>query len=392
LGRVLGRTIVAAVVAAGLLLPSAALAQRTVPKGFFGVVADRAAVDGSVPMQAQMRHMRRVGAESVGLVFNWVDAQPYEHASDVPAAKRGRFVATGPDAIPTDWSVLDRRVAAAARAGLIVRPVVIAAPRWARLHPALEFSPPKDPAQYAAFVTALVQRYGPRGTFWSSHPKLPAMPIRSWQIWNEPVGGNGDTTPSVFWSDDEPFQDRFVALMRASYAAVKAADPTATVVQGALVGKSWLQLQRIYEAGGAGTFDAVALHPYTVNPDDVLQVLRNVREVMAANGDGAKPIDITEITWPAFDITQVLQAGYSRTVVNQAWWLRKTFQAILRERTSLGISLVLWYTWIGRDRSDADVFDHAGLLNLANGTLREKPALRDFRRIVRRAAGNEDRS
>jgi hypothetical protein len=218
------------------------------------------------------------------------------------------------------------------------------------------------------------------------------MPIRSWQIWNEPVGGNGDTTPSVFWSDDEPFQDRFVALMRASYAAVKAADPAATVVQGALVGKSWLQLQRIYEAGGAGTFDAVALHPYTVNPDDVLQVLRNVREVMAANGDGAKPIDITEITWPAFDITQVLQAGYSRTVVNQAWWLRKTFQAILRERTSLGISLVLWYTWIGRDRSDADVFDHAGLLNLANGTLREKPALRDFRRIVRRAAGNEDRS
>jgi hypothetical protein len=387
LGRVLDRTIAAAVVAAGLLLPSAAHAQRSVPKGFFGVVADRAAVDGSVPMQAQMRHMRRVGAESIGLVFNWVDAQPYEHASDVPAAKRARFVATGPDAIPTDWSVLDRRVGAAARAGLIVRPVVIAAPRWARLHPSMEFSPPKDPAQYAAFVTALVQRYGPSGTFWSSHPKLPRTPIRSWQIWNEPVGGNGDTTPSVFWSDDEPFQERFVALTRAAYGAIKAADPTATVVLGALVGKSWLQLQRIYEAGGAGTFDAVALHPYTVNPEDVLQVLRNVREVMAANGDGAKPIHITEITWPAFDIAQVRRAGYSRTVVNQAWWLRRTFREILRERTALGISLVLWYTWIGRDRSDADVFDHAGLLNLANGVLREKPALRDFRRIARRAEG-----
>jgi hypothetical protein len=387
LGRVLGRSILAAVVAACLVLPSAALAQRSVPRGFFGIVADRAAVDGSVPMPAQMRHMRRVGAESVGLVFNWVDVQPYEHESEVPAASRARFVAAGPDAIPTDWSVLDRRVAAAARAGLIVRPVVIAAPRWARLHPALEFSPPRDPAQYAAFVTALVERYGPHGTFWSSHPKLRSMPIRSWQIWNEPVGGDGDTTPSVFWSDDEPFQDRFVALTRAAYAAIKAADPSATVVLGALVGKSWLQLQRIYEAGGGGSFDAVALHPYTVNPTDVLQVLRNVRAVMAAHGDGAKPIHITEITWPAFDIAQVLQAGYSRTVVNQAWWLRKTFQAILRERAALGVSLVLWYTWIGRDRSEADVFDHAGLLNLANGTLRVKPALRDFRRIARRAEG-----
>jgi hypothetical protein len=385
---VLRRSLLAvAAVAACLILTPTALAARSVPPGFFGVVADRAAVDGSVSMPAQMRYMRRVGAESVGLVFNWIDAQPYEHASDVPAAKRRRFVAVGPDATPTDWSVLDRRVGAAARAGLIVRPVVIAAPRWARLHPDLEFSPPRDPVEYAAFVTALVQRYGPQGTFWSSHPDVPKKPISSWQIWNEPVGGNGDTTPSVFWTDDEPFQDRFVALTRAAYAAIKAADPTATVVLGALVGKSWLQLQRIYEAGGAGTFDAVALHPYTVNPGDVLQVLRNVREVMAANGDGAKPIQITEITWPAFDIAQVRQAGYSRTVINQAWWLRRTFRAILRERTALGISLVLWYTWIGRDRSDADVFDHAGLLNLANGTLREKPALRDFRRIVRRAEG-----
>jgi hypothetical protein len=283
--------------------------------------------------------------------------------------------------------VLDRRVAAAARAGLIVRPVVIAAPRWARLHPSEEFSPPRSAEQSAAFVATLVRRYGPNGSFWAAHPAVPALPIRTWQIWNEPVGGDGDTTPSVFWVDDEPFQARFVELMRTSYAAIKAVDPTATVVLGALVGKSWLQLQRIYDAAGAGTFDAVALHPYTVDPDDVLQVLRNVRGVMQANGDGAKPIEITEITWPAFDIEQVLQAGYSRTVTNQAWWLRQTFAGILREREALNISLVLWYTWIGRDRSDADVFDHAGLLNLANGTLREKPALRDFRRIARRAEG-----
>ncbi len=383
----LGRTVAAALVAV-CLLPAAASARRTVPHGFFGVVADRAAVDGTVSLPAQMKHMRRAGAESVGLVFNWVDAQPYQHMGDVPAPQRRRFTPEGPEAVPTDWSVLDRRVAAAARAGLQIHPVVIAAPAWARLHPDEEFSPPADPQQYAAFTTLLVRRYGPAGTFWARHPRLHADPIRDWQIWNEPVGGDGDTTASVFWNDDQPFQSRFVALMQAAYGAIKTADPGATVVLGALVGKSWLTLQRIYEAGGAGSFDAVALHPYTVNPPDVLQVLRNVRGVMQANGDGAKPIQITEITWPAFDISQVRNLGFNRTASNQAWWLRRTFDGILAQRRSLGVTLLLWYTWIGRDRSNKDVFDHAGLLNLANGSLRAKPALRDFRRIARRAEGH----
>ena len=36
------------------------------------------------------------------------------------------------------------------------------------------------------YLAALVERYGPDGTFWTDHPELPKHPLREWQIWNEP--------------------------------------------------------------------------------------------------------------------------------------------------------------------------------------------------------------
>ena len=37
---------------------------------------------------------------------------------------------------------------------------------------------------YAAYARALVQRYGPDGSFWTGQHRR--QPIRQWQIWNEP--------------------------------------------------------------------------------------------------------------------------------------------------------------------------------------------------------------
>lgn len=360
-----------AIVAALLLLaPAAEAAGRTVPKGFLGVVADRAALDGTVPLDAQMRRMANAGAETVGMTFQWLDAQPQA-------------------GIAPDFATLDRRVRAAAEARLEVHPVVIAAPPWARLHPLREFSPPADPAAYAAFAAALVHRYGPDGSFWAEHPTVPRIPIVEWQIWNEPVGGDGDASASVFWVDEQPFQDRFVALMRVARGAIRQADPNATVVMGALVGRSWQTLQRIYDAGGRGTFDAVALHPYTGKPRNVLRIVRYVRETMARNGDGGLPIQITELGWPAFDAADVKQLGRRQAYATQSHWLAETFRRLMRERAQLGIDLLLWYTWIGRDRSAQDAFDHSGLLNLRpNGRLRAKPSLRTFFSLARRAQGS----
>lgn len=347
------------------LLPAQAAARRAVPDGFLGVVADRTAVDGTVSLDRQMRWMRRSGAGSVGLSFTWAQAQP---------------TAQG----PYRWGSIDAGVAAAARAGLQVQPVVIAAPGWARVDAHQEFSPPADPEAYAAFCAALVRRYGPGGQFWAEHPALAARPIRSWQVWNEPVGGDGDATPSIFWPDSQPFTVRYVPLLRAAAAAIHGADPAAEVVLGALVGQSWDTLQLLYDAGARGTFDAVALHPYTAKPANVVRIVRSVRATMRRNGDGALPIQITELGWPAFEADSVRALGERKAAATQAWWLRETFERLVARRRALGIELLLWYTWIGRDRSRSDAFDHSGLLRLReDGRLVAKPALGAFVRLAR---------
>jgi hypothetical protein len=374
----LGLSVLVAVLACAVLAGPAAAAP-SVPPGFLGVVADRAAVDGTVPLGPQMRRMRGDGAEAVGLAFSWAHTQPYRTMDDVPHRDRKHFTPMGPAQVPTNFREIDRLMLAAARAGLQVHPVVITAPHWARLHPSREFSPPRDPAEYASFAALLVGRYGPSGSFWAEHPDLRAQPIRDWQIWNEPVGGDGDATPSVFWADSEPFQTRYVALLKAAHGAIKAADPNARVVLGALVGLSWQTLQLIYDAGAGGAFDAVALHPYTGKPANVVRIVRNVREVMDRNGDADEPILITELGWPAFDAASVRRLGFKKAAATQAWWLETTFRRLIRQRAQFRLELVLWYTWIGRDRSRRDAFDHSGLLHLAkNGRLRAKPALRVF--------------
>jgi hypothetical protein len=46
--------------------------------------------------------------------------------------------------------------------------------------------PPRNPTVFAQFAALCVERYGPRGTFWSSHPGLPYLPVTAWEVWNEP--------------------------------------------------------------------------------------------------------------------------------------------------------------------------------------------------------------
>ncbi len=103
-------------------------------------------------------------------------------------------------------------------------------------------------------MSALVERYEPDGTFWQTHH--PKVPIRMWQIWNEP-------NLKVFW-DKQPFQRSYVSLLRAAHSAIKQADPNAKVVLASMPNFSWKQLAGIYKIHGARKlFDVVGVHPYT---------------------------------------------------------------------------------------------------------------------------------
>jgi hypothetical protein len=309
------------------------------------------------------------GVESVRVQFNWYVQQPYERFAQVPPDQRNEF--QDAHGVPTRFKDTDRIVALAAARGLSVLPVVQYAPGWAALHPGSITSPPASPSTYANFVGALAGRYGSRGTFWTQHPSIPRSPIRMWQIWNEPES-------LLAWSE-QPFAKGYVKLLRATRSAAKAADPSARIMLGGLPNFSWDYLAEIYKVRGArGTFDAVAVHPYTRKPIGVIVIMQKVRDVMDRAGDSRKPIFATEMGWPSSQ-GKTQQYGFETTESGQAQRLAALFPLLARHRRGLGLMGFYYFTWLGTEPSSQS-FDYAGLLRIHLGRISRKPAYSVFGR------------
>ena len=116
-----------------------------------------------------------------------------------------------------NFSAPDALVLAAAARGLEVLPVIQSSPGWAALNPGDPSSPPRDPADVARLMTALVTRYGPNGSLWAEHPEIARRPIRSWQVWNEP-------NMTRYWNV-APWAPSYVKMLKAAHKALNAADP-----------------------------------------------------------------------------------------------------------------------------------------------------------------------
>ncbi len=360
-----------------LILPAVASARRTVPQGWMGMVVNRDRLGTPAHADTEWSRMVSTGVESVRSPFVWARAQPDDPAggSSLP---RDRF------GVPTDFSDSDDVVAATARRGLPVLPVVIQAPTWAAADPGDNLPHPKDARDYAHYVTDLVERYGPNGTFWTEHPELPRRPIRAWQVWNEP-------NIPYFWHG--PWLKGYRALLVAAHNAIKAADPGAKVVLGAFSNAAhavaWRSLGELYKTRVRGLFDQVAVHPYTLLPKNVLRSSRYVRDVMRRYGDGRKPLLITELSWPSTNDNR----GHNRTDHNygfnvterqQAQKITEVYRLLAKARRSLGITAVYWYTWVSVDRGRTDPFDYAGLRTVGSPSSdsRAKPAFYAWRRAV----------
>jgi hypothetical protein len=195
-----------------------------------------------------------------------------------------------------------------------------------------------------------------------------------WQIWNEPniIG---------FWPP-QPFEPRYIGLLRASRAAIKAADPGAKVVLAGLPNFSWLHMQKLYALGARKLFDVVAIHPYTRDPDGVITILQKNRQVMDANGDTTKPILADEVSWPSSLGKTKHNVGldFAVTEAGQARNVGKLLPLLGRERAALHLLGFYYYTWAGDERHDAQSFDFAGLLRFKKGRFLGKPAFFVFRR------------
>ena len=347
----------------GSATTTAAAGTRAVSGPLVGAMFDGPALGTAVNLGQQLDQAVSSGVESVRLVVDWSRLQTSAGA-------------------PIQFGGLDTVVAAAAARGLSVLPVVERTPAWDALSPGTAGSPPRASVPFAAFVTALVKRYGPTGTFWQAHPNVLRVPIRMWQIWNEPHF-------TSYWSH-QPFAPGYVKLLAAAHAAIKAADPGAKVVLAGLADFSWQYLAQIYRVPGArGLFDTVALHPYTAEPRGVITIIQRVRAVMNQFGDRAKPILATEITWPSSEGKAPPQFGVSTTEAGQAARLAAVVPLLMANRSKLGLTGFYWYTWMGDEtpRPHPYGFDFAGLLKYVSGQVTAKPALAVFRRSALRIEG-----
>jgi len=354
-------------------VPATAKAPRKVPAAFMGVVGDGPLLyDSSVDLPNQFDRMVGNGVQTLRLMFNWSQAQPYQSFDQVPPDQRDRY--RDENGVPTDYALMDQVVTASATRHIALLPEVQIAPAWAARHPGQFASPPSDPEQFAAFMGALTRRYGPGGSFWTEHPELTAQPIRYWQIWNEP-------SFNTFWSD-QPFADDYVALVRASRNAIKAVDPGAKIVLAGLPNKSWNSLEKIYKAGGKDEFDIAAFHPFTAKVDGVRTILEKDRKVMSKYHDSKKPLWVTEMSWTSAKGKTTVNYGNEQTEKGQAKNLAAAYKMLAKYRGKLHIGRVYWYTWLSRDTQRDYPFDWAGLFRIRDGKLTAKPALKAFRQTA----------
>jgi hypothetical protein len=339
---------------------TAATAQA--PPGFVGLISDDAfwGTDADPSRQRTMATIAGTGARVLRQSFYWSVIEP----------ERGRY----------DFSLYDGYVAAAASANLRVLPILFDPPAFRSARPASGARrgtyPPANYSDFAFFAATLVRRYGPGGEFWVRHPELPQLPIRSWQVWNEP-------NIPVYWPSG-PNPAQYAAMLRVVGQGIKAVDPGASVVTAGLneseLGMKLVPfLQGMYRAGAKGSFDVLALHPYAPASDLVVaQVKRAVRE-LRRNGDSARTL-ITELGWatgsPSRRALVVSEAGQSALV-------RRTVTQLARYRGPLRLDGVFYFNW----RDVAAAPGSRDRWGLHTGLLREdgspKPALQALTDVTR---------
>ena len=237
-------------------------------------------------------------------------------------------------------------------------------------------TPPRDPGSFAAFARFIASTF--RGQ------------VSAYEI------GDEEDTPSG-WHGSVA---QFAALLHAAYPAIKAVDPTAQVIAGGLAGNDYQYLQALYGAGGGGAFDAVAVHtddacnvtsPTVFAFDRGTQTINryyflgftSVHAVMAAHGDGAKPIMMSEIGWSSTSAQCQTGAWAGRKAAGvppatQAAFLEQAYRCLAEPRFGY-VEAALWFGLFDNAVGPA-MNDNYGLLT---HELTSKPAYGAFLSVSR---------
>lgn len=318
-----------------------------------------------VPTADQEAALRAQAAAGVGLLrqtFRWNEIEPRKD----------------------DWAfgMHDRLVESAAKAGIQILPIVFAVrpgaeqPRKKNVEiTANTTKPPRDPGEFAEYAAILVKRYGRGGTFWKERPEVPAMPMTSWQIWNEP-------NLAAYWGG-RANQKEYAAMLKASASAIRAVDPKAEIVLGGLPESkqgipvaTYVDLLR--KAGANGSFDTLAIHPYSPDVGGVMESLQVARDALDAAGDEHVRIWITEVGWADSGPS----SKFTVSTEEQAELVAELYRRTGAVAEAMKLRGVAYYGWRdvkpypgGRDFWGL----HTGLMTLDND---RKPALRAYQQAT----------
>src|ERR1019366_9373099 len=125
------------------------------------------------------------------------------------------------------------------------------------------------------FATAVAQRAIADG-----------LPIKHWEVWNEPNNGAGTWTGT---------NAQMVTMAQTIYSAVKAVDPTNKVLTPSPQGNATTWMNNYLAAGGGDYADIMAFHGYTGSaPETIATLIDSYKSVYATHLQSSKPIWDTE--------------------------------------------------------------------------------------------------
>ncbi len=262
----------------------------------------------------------------------------------------------------------DYKALFAALPGVKVDIDVVGSPAWANGGSANPSTPPVNDQSYAAFMNYLANTFG--------------STVAAYELWNEEDANS--------WWTGTP--EQYASLVEATYPAIKAANPNATVMLGA---NNPTFLQKLYNAGVRNYFDADSVHtdsacslnsPYAFAYVPGTQTIdqwsflgfTNLHALMAANGDGAKPIYMTELGWSTTSTTCAVGASAGKKAAGvspktQALYLQQAYHCLAQPQYSY-VTAAMWFDMV--DFGSADTMNNR--YGLTSTTLAPKPSFTAF--------------
>jgi hypothetical protein len=293
--------------------------------------------------------VRATGVELARTDALWGPTEPAP-----PAGGRHRY----------DWTFNDGVAGALAAHDLRWLAIIDYSAGWAASVEGNDHSPPRSSADYAAYAGAFAARYGRGGSFWAEHPELPALPVTTFEIWNEPDS-------AAFWAP-APDATRYMDLYVRARNAIKAADPEARVLVGGLIGAPTFLPQLLAARPDArGHVDGVAIHPYASNPLGVVAGVRDARRALDALEMHDVPLYVTEFGWVTSPATSPKYAPEAR----RPRYIAATVEALAR--ADCGVGAMVLYTWVTPERNRADEEDWFGIRHRGGDDRADRRAFAD---------------